>query len=513
MNVAGDFVVNLLGGIVEKLIPRSWIHKGLDIMAWLVAVPDYTARVSTPGGGRAYGFAGVNDMRGLYTWMGVAIAPLTLIYATSRAFVGQGDPPHIPVVRVLVVGVLLINYGWLWSQAVALTNQLTHAILGVSAVTSGIEKMFEVLIAGAALGGLPLIGLLVMGAGALQLIAMIFVKVTLILVGALVFAIGPLMIGLVPTERGNAFARAWLTMALGLFVLPFLWAATFAIAAVLVNDASRGASVIGGDTGIGEILGGLLIAMAAIAGFWLNIKLTKAFAGLVGGQLAGLLALAGGGARALLGGASRLSSPSGGGAASTGGGGAAALRGFASKVGGAASGGAGALVPAGRGAVALAGAGALARGGLIGAGSALASKGLASAANSAVGRAAASSRAGTVATRAARGAQGGWKAAAAAAKDTPTPPRTPSPASSPGSPAAPDSAPTPAARPAAVPAGGSAAPGGPPTGDSGAQSRPGERVSTTAAPTSRRAPQPTPTPPRSTPTSRPPDAADRLLGD
>ena len=305
MNVAGDFVVNLLGGIVEKLIPRSWIHKGLDIMAWLVAVPDYTARVSTPGGGHAYGFQGVNDMRGLYTWMGVSIAPLTLIYATSRAFVGQGDPPHIPVARVLVVGVLLINYGWLWSQAVALTNQLTHAILGVSAVTSGIEKMFEVLIAGAALGGLPLIGLLVMGAGALQLISMLFVKVTLILVGALVFAIGPLMIGLVPTERGNAFARAWLTIALGLFVLPFLWAATFAIAAVLVNDASRGASVIGGDSGIGETLGGLLLAMAAIAGFWLNIKLTKAFAGLVGGQLAGLLALAGGGARALLGGASR----------------------------------------------------------------------------------------------------------------------------------------------------------------------------------------------------------------
>ena len=110
-------------------------------------------------------------MRGLYSWLGMAIAPLTLVYATSRSWSGQGDPPHVPLTRVLIVAIALLNYTWLWSQAVALTNQITHAILGVSAVTSGVQKMFEVLIAGAALGGLPLIGLLLMGAGGLQLLA------------------------------------------------------------------------------------------------------------------------------------------------------------------------------------------------------------------------------------------------------------------------------------------------------------------------------------------------------
>jgi hypothetical protein len=415
VNVAGDFILNLLGGLIKDLIPRSWIHKGLDIMGWLVAVPDYTGQVSTPGGGHAYGFAGVNAMRSLYLWLGMAIAPLTLVYATARSWSGQGDPPHVPLTRVFVVAIALLNYGWLWSQAVALTNQITHAILAVPAVTSGVQKMFEVLIAGAALGGLPLIGLLLMGAGGLQLIVMIFVKVTLILIGALVFAIGPLMIGLVPTERGNAFARAWLTMAAGLFVLPVLWASIFAISAVLISDASSGASVIGGSSGLDHVLGGLLIGLAAIAGFWLNIKLAKGFAGLVGGQLAGLLALAGGGARALLGGAGSRFGGGGGGAASSAAGAAGSLRGFASKVGGAVSGAAGALVPAGRAGAVLAGAGGaaatLARGGLIGAGGALASKGIAGAARSGVGQAAASSRAGTVATRAARGARRGWGAA------------------------------------------------------------------------------------------------------
>jgi hypothetical protein len=481
VNVAGDFILNLLGGLIKVLIPRSWIHKGLDIMGWLVAVPDYTGRVSTPGGGHAYGFAGVNAMRSLYLWLGMAIAPLTLVYATARSWSGQGDPPHIPLTRVLVVAIALLNYTWLWSQAVALTNQITHAILGVPAVTSGVQKMFEVLIAGAALGGLPLIGLLLMGAGGVQLIVMIFVKVTMILIGALVFAIGPLMIGLVPTERGNAFARAWLTLAAGLFVLPVLWASIFAITAVLINDASSGASVIGGSSGLGQVLGGLLIGLAAIAGFWLNIKLTKGFAGLVGGQLAGLLALAGGGARALLGGAGRAGSNAGGGTASSAAGAAASLRGFGAKVGGAVSGAAGALLPAGRAGAVLAGAGGaagvLARGGLIGAGGALASKGIAGAARSAAGRATASSRAGTVATRAARGARRGWN-------NAPLPPAvaqarssSPSPSSSsPPTPARPGQPPT----PARVTAASTSSPAGPPPAATSGQSRPGERVRTPA---------------------------------
>jgi hypothetical protein len=492
VNVAGDFVLNLLGGIVEKLIPRSWIHKGLEIMSWLVAVSDYTARVTAPGGGHAYGFAGVNALRGLYLWLGMAIAPLTLVYATSRSWSGQGDPPHVPLTRVLIVAVALLNYAWLWSQAVAITNQITHAILGISAVTSGVQKMFEVLIAGAALGGLPLIGLLVMGAGGLQLLALIFVKVALILVGALVYAIGPLMIGLVATDRGNAFACTWLTIASGLFVLPILWASIFAIAAVLVNDAGGGASVIGGSSTIGQILGGLLIALAAIAAFWLNIKLTKGFAGLVGGQLAGLLALAGGGARALLGGAGRAGS-SNAAAAAAGGGAVASLRGFASKVGGAAAGAAGVFAPrdargqvalGGRAGAALSGAGALARGGLIGAGGALASQGLAAAATTRAGQVVASSRAGSVATRAARGAHRGWNRAARNSTHTPTPGRRPgaSPADTPPIPAA---AQTPtAAATTATDAGGPGKPGegGRPLAGS-PSTRPRGATSTRPAPT------------------------------
>ncbi len=413
VNLAGSFILNLIGGLVKLLIPRSWIHQGLQILQWVVAVPDYTGKVTAPGGRHVYGFPGVNAMRGLYTWLGLAILPLTALYAGSRAWTGQGDHVAMPLVRVVTVSIGVLSYTWLWGQAVALANQFTTAILGVRAVTQGIYKMFTLLVSGTVLVGLPLIGEVLLAAAAAGLLAMIFLKVVLILVGALVYAIGPLMIGLAPTERGHAIARAWASLAIALFVIGILWASLFALAAVLLNDASSGALLLGGSSSAGHLLSGVVIAMAAIAGFYANIKLTKAIAGIIAGQLSGVLAQLGG--RGLHGVLGRGAAP--GATPSPGGGGATSLRGFAAKLGGGLAGAAGSVVPAGRaGAILTAGAGAggtLARGGLIGAGGALAGRGLAGAAHTNLARAAGATRAGAVATRLARGGQRGWKAAAA----------------------------------------------------------------------------------------------------
>lgn len=477
VDVAGDFILNLFGGLVRDLIPRSWIKEGLSIMNWMVAVPDYTAQIGTPGGGHAYGFAGVNAMRGVFTWLGMAIAPLSLVYATSRAWSGQGDHPAVPLVRVFTVAIGVLSYTWLWGQFVALTNQITQAILGVPQVTTGIQKMFELLVAGGALRGLPLIGLILMAVGGIGLLALIFLKVMLVLVGALVYAIGPLMLGVAATERGHALTRAWMSLAVGLFALSIVWASVFAVSAVLINDASGGGAVLGGDSGLGHLFGGVVVAMAAIAGFYLNIKLTKAMAGLVGGQLAGMLALASnrGGARSLLGASRGGGGAAGGGQAAAAG---ASLRGFASKVGGGAAGAVGAVAPAGRAGAALAGAGTLARGGLIGASGALASRGLAGAANSRVARAANSTRAGAVATKAARGARHGWTAAANPA--TPTGGRGAAPAARTGASPQPSGRAPRAGAPHGAPTSGTPAP--PRSGSSGSPSGSGVSPSASSRP-------------------------------
>ena len=60
IGLAAKFILTTIAALVKMLIPHSWLHRGVQIMEWIVAVPDYAGKVSTPGGGHVYGFAGIN---------------------------------------------------------------------------------------------------------------------------------------------------------------------------------------------------------------------------------------------------------------------------------------------------------------------------------------------------------------------------------------------------------------------------------------------------------------------
>ena len=91
VGVAGKFILATLGGLIRLLIPASWARDGLEMMHWIVAVPNYAGTVTSPSGNSVYGFAGINALRDLFMWIGAALLPLTLVYATSRAALGAGD--------------------------------------------------------------------------------------------------------------------------------------------------------------------------------------------------------------------------------------------------------------------------------------------------------------------------------------------------------------------------------------------------------------------------------------
>jgi hypothetical protein len=207
IGLATKFILTTIAALVKLLIPQSWVHKGLQIMQWIVAVPDYAGKVSSPGGGQEYGFAGINALRDVFTWLGVAIAPLTLVYATSRAMIGEGDPVGIPVLRIVAVSAVIVSYPYWWAQAAALADQITNTILAVPDVSRGLYKLMDYAVDGVALGGWQLIDLGLMGAIGLELIGLIFLKVVVILLGALLYATGPVTIGLVPTRAGSARPR------------------------------------------------------------------------------------------------------------------------------------------------------------------------------------------------------------------------------------------------------------------------------------------------------------------
>jgi hypothetical protein len=402
-DVAGQFIVQTLGGLVDLLIPDSWARQATSIMQWVVAVPDYGARVQAPGGSVTYAFAGINQLRDLFVWIGLALLPLTLVYASTRTMFGLGDHVALPVIRVLAIGVALLSYPWLWAQVAAIVNQLTKAVLSTPLVGAGVNRMFEFIVGGAALAGLPLVGLLVMGAAGVALLATIFVKVLMIIVGALVYATGPVMLGLAPTERGAAAARAWLTLALGLAALPIVWTTVFAIGGLLMNDSAGAGALIATDSDLGKLLGGLLLALAAIATFWLNLKLTGFAAAILGGQVAGMLSLA---SSARAGHSAGAPAPSNA---------RDALSAFGARVSGAARGAARPLAESGRAGGMLVrasgGASALASGGMLGVGSRLAKRGAAGVGRSSLGHAIGETKAGALATRMARAGHSGWKTA------------------------------------------------------------------------------------------------------
>ena len=289
VGLASKFILTTIAALVHLLIPHSWINKGLQIMRWIVAVPDYAGQVTTPGGRHAYGFAGINALRDLFTWLGVAIAPLTLLYATARALVGDGDPVAIPILRMLVLAAAIVSYPYWWSQAAALADQVTNAILSVPAVAAGLQRLMAYAVGGVALGGWQLIDLGLMGATGLALLALIFLKVVVVLLGALLYATGPLMIGLVPTRAGSGLARAWLSAAGMLLGLGVAWATVFAVGAVLIGDSATAGPLIAGNSNFGTVVGGLLLAVAGVASLWLCLKVAKEAAGLLRAQLAGLL--------------------------------------------------------------------------------------------------------------------------------------------------------------------------------------------------------------------------------
>ena len=184
-----------------------------------------------------------------------------------------------------------MSYPWWWSQAAAAVNQLTQFVLALPPVSHGIYKLMQYAVGGVALGGWQLIDLFLMGAIGSVLLGLIFLKVVIVLLGALLYAIGPLMIALVPTDGGIVIARAWASAALALLMLPLAWSTILAVGALLINDSSTAGPLIAGQGSIASLLGGLLLAFAGLASLWLCIRAAREAGGVLRGQLGGLLVL------------------------------------------------------------------------------------------------------------------------------------------------------------------------------------------------------------------------------
>src|SRR2546421_9098775 len=76
-----------------------------------------------------------------------------------------------------------------------------------------------------------------------------------------------------------------------LIALPIVWAVLFAVGALLVGDAGTAGPLIAGDSSIGSLLGGVILAVAGAASLWLCLRAAREATGLLRMQLGGLLTL------------------------------------------------------------------------------------------------------------------------------------------------------------------------------------------------------------------------------
>jgi hypothetical protein len=291
IGLASKFILTTIGALVRMLIPRSWATQGVQIMEWIVAVPNYAGTVTSPTGQSVYGFAGINALRDLFTWIGVGLLPLTLLYGTTRAMLGEARHVAVPLARVLGITALLVSYPYWWTQTAALTDSVTHMVLTLPQVATGLHQLMLYAVDGVALGGWQLVDLALMAFVAIELLSLIFMKVAIILLGALLYATGPITIGLVATDSGSAIARAWASAVAMLVALPIVWATLFAVGALLIGDAGTAGPLIAGHTSVGGLLGGALLAGAGAASLWMCLRAAREAMGLLRMQLGGLLAL------------------------------------------------------------------------------------------------------------------------------------------------------------------------------------------------------------------------------
>lgn len=257
VKTAGGFLLNLLGGLADMLVPDDWARRGSGFMIWLSAVPDYTNRA----------FHDIHDLRRINVFIAAVFLPITLTWAGLRASAGASEPIAPAVLRTVVVATALVLWAQLWRQGAAVTNQLTNTYLSQPAVVAGINDYMEIVASGAGLGLLPFLGVAIMIVAGFLFLAILALKVAVILIGAVLYAFGPLLLAVAPYSGGSRLLHRYAGLVWSIFALPVGISAIYAVSAILIHSAGPIGTTLGGADSIFRSLTATVITgFAAILG-------------------------------------------------------------------------------------------------------------------------------------------------------------------------------------------------------------------------------------------------------
>ncbi len=247
------------GALAHALVPSWLTHGTVATIQHLVALPDPAT------------WTHVGQLQADMVWLGASLLPVTLAIGTVRYWLvgltGSAHPAGA-LGRCVWVTFVLVAYRWFVEQAVAITNTLTHAILGFPVVASGLQRIIGVLFSGALLGGAGgVFGAFLVIVGVLFAAGLFAVQVLLTVLLALLIVAGPPLIALSAIPELSHLARTWAHALMAVMLVPLGWTMLFATAGALCLDAT---SFTGGA---GGVPGHVAAAFAGLITFAIAVKL------------------------------------------------------------------------------------------------------------------------------------------------------------------------------------------------------------------------------------------------
>jgi hypothetical protein len=243
--LVGKIVGKLFGALAKALMPDFLRDATVRTLQGLVALPNLSDRGQ---------WHNVGALRSGTTAIAWALLPLPFTITALRYLVGTfTDGPH-PVMAVWRTGGAafgLVLYPWAAGQAFTFVNVLTHSLLSLPAVGNGLQRAVTVVFGAAIIAGLATPFLACLALVAIVLGTLLFgLKIAVLMIAALLYVAGPLVIALAALNETSHLYRAWLFAFIALAFIPVGWCLIFAVAGALTLDATSGgisAQMIGKD--------------------------------------------------------------------------------------------------------------------------------------------------------------------------------------------------------------------------------------------------------------------------
>ena len=255
----GKLAVTAFDAIVHALFAPIAHFINAQLIAWLVAVPDYAPAGSHVAATERTVLAMAGAALG-------AVATISVARFWAAGLAGSGGSALEGLGRTVGAALLLPIWPWIFHTAVALANAASTGLLGSGSVTKSSANLLAVGVgAGVGLGflGVGLFVSIVMAVVAsILFLGLLMMKVVLAISTVLVFIAMPIAIVLSPLVSwiSRALVRAFAVC----LAVPFVWAVCFAASGAMLNDGL----FLKGSSGFFDAL---LEPLAAIALLWMML--------------------------------------------------------------------------------------------------------------------------------------------------------------------------------------------------------------------------------------------------